>query len=177
MDETHNTLEITGAVTPGVAINPATGHSGEFKLATLSFTNGSWFSTQPDYNPGLGLLYPESRFAFSMIATPDPFVGTSGFPGYHVWNDTVVLDSVSGPGTPDELWFENSPWLGRLAVNEGVTGSVEIWGHLGSLDPVELRNPSAGVTLIASMPEPETYAMLLAGLGLLAVTSRRRNAP
>jgi hypothetical protein len=36
---------------------------------------------------------------------------------------------------------------------------------------VELGNWSATVTAV---PEPETYAMLLAGLGLMGVVARRR---
>ena len=33
-----------------------------------------------------------------------------------------------------------------------------------------------GYTITAAVPEPETYAMLLAGLGLIGVAARRRAA-
>jgi hypothetical protein len=31
-----------------------------------------------------------------------------------------------------------------------------------------------GVTMVAAVPEPETYALLLAGLGLIGAVHRRR---
>jgi len=38
-------------------------------------------------------------------------------------------------------------------------------------------NVSATVATISNVPEPETYAMLLAGLGLVGVIARRRKSP
>jgi hypothetical protein len=84
--------------------------------------------------------------------------------------DELVLRSVAGAGTPDVLYFANTPGLGAFSVAEGVTGSVEIWGRIGSLVPVELRNPSAGVTLIPA-PEPSLGALL--GAVALVAAGRR----
>ncbi len=170
-----NALEIVGNVTQGVTLDPATHKSGLIKLATISFTNGDWFGVQPTYDPGLGPLYAESSFAFSQIARPDPFIGTSHYPGYQLLNETLVLTSTFGPATPDLLSFAGSPFLGSVAVDEGATGTFEIWGRIGSLEPVELRNPSASVSLLAAVPEPESYAMLLAGLCLLGFMRRQKN--
>jgi PEP-CTERM motif len=173
-----NSLEISGTVTAGVAINPATHRSDTFHLATIHYDNGSWFRSQPSYDPGLGPLYGVSRFAFALVAEPVPFIGTPTNPGgvsqYHFWNDTLVLTSTFGVGTPDLLTFENNPGLGTVSVGEGIRGSFEIWGQIGSLEPVELRNASTGVTLLAAVPEPETYAMLTAGLGLVLLRTWRR---
>ena len=38
------------------------------------------------------------------------------------------------------------------------------------------RNVSVNVTEVSAVPEPETYAMLLAGLGLMGFLARRRKA-
>ena len=176
----RNILALTGNVTSGVSIDPTTHKSDLFKLATLSFTNGSWFSVSgsasPPYDPGLGPLYPESYFAFSLTARPDPFIGQSGFPGYHVVNDKLVLQSTFGAGTPDHLYISGNPQLGAIAVDEGVTGSVELWGRIGSLELAEFRNPTAGVALIppSSVPAPPTLWLLGTGLLVTAGTLRGR---
>ena len=173
-----NSLEISGTVTAGVAINPATHRSDTFHLATIHYDNGSWFGSQPNYDPGLGPLYGISRFAFALVAEPVPFIGTPTNPGgvsqYHFWNDTLVLTSTFGAGTPDLLTFENNPGLGTVSVGEGIRGSFGIWGQIGSLEPVELRHASEGVTLLAAVPEPESYVLLVAGLGVVMVWVRRR---
>jgi hypothetical protein len=168
-----NVIDINGATTTGVTYDTTTHTSSLFRLATISFTNGSWFGSSPSYDPGYGELYGESHFAFSLIAKPDPFIGSSGFGTYHVWNDTIVLNSTFGAGTPDEFSFALSPWLGSILVDEGITGSVDVWGRIGSLEAVELRNPTAGITLVSAVPEAENYAMMIAGLALVGVASRR----
>lgn len=182
VDDNRNLLRIDGTVTPGISIDPVTRKSQSFKLATITFTNGDWYATQPEIDPGNGPLYPQSVFAFSMFVTPDPFIGNSGFPGYHVLNDALVLVTTSGPGTPDYLYLGNNSGLGVIAVQEGMTGTVDVWGRIGSVELTEFRNPSAGVEIMASIPaspvpEPGVLAMLLAGLGLIGgVTARQRHA-
>jgi hypothetical protein len=171
-DETHNVLQITSTITPGIAVGDV------FKLATISFTNGDWFRVEPLYDPGLGPLYPESLFSFALFAYPDPIIGSGYLPGpppYHLWTDALELRSVAGAGTPDRLSFSNSPALGSFTVAEGVTGTVEVWGRIGSLEPLELRNPSAGVTLLPA-PEPGAGALLCVGGVLVALRARRKAA-
>jgi hypothetical protein len=174
-------LSITGNTTPGVTIDPATGKSDLFKLATIFFTNGNWFSVgdslSPPYDPGYGPLYPESLFDFSLNALPDPFIGNSAFPGRHVVNDALVLRSTFGAGTPDNLYIRGNPQLGVIAVAEGVTGSVELWGRIGSLELEEFRNPSSGVTLLPPIETPAVPApptLWLLGAGLLATAGALR---
>lgn len=41
--------------------------------------------------------------------------------------------------------------------------------------PTGLRTDFSGTTFTAAVPEPETYAMLLAGLGMIGFATRRRN--
>ncbi|MBK9444109.1 MAG: PEPxxWA-CTERM sorting domain-containing protein [Comamonadaceae bacterium] len=56
-------------------------------------------------------------------------------------------------------------------------------GHINSLHLDSFANPTGGAFLNSSttsalslVPEPETYAMLLAGLGLIGTIARRRRA-
>lgn len=66
------------------------------------------------------------------------------------------------------------------AVNAWTSGSLANYGF--TLERVDQGNPyiyfsaSSGPTLdiTAAVPEPETYAMLLAGLGLLSAVARRK---
>lgn len=171
-DDPHNRLTITGAQTSGVTLDPVTFQSDLILLATVSFTNGTWFANSPPTDPGLGEIYGESRFDFSLLAYPDPFIGSSLFPTYHVWNDTLVLTSTRGPANPpDLLTFAFSPFLGSVAVDENTTGSFEIWGRIGSLYPVELRNPSPGVQFVSAVPLPAAWAGMV---GALVLLGRRR---
>jgi hypothetical protein len=65
---------------------------------------------------------------------------------------------------------------GYFAVNEGATGSVEIWGQLGSLRVLEYRNPVNGSIVseipTSAIPELAAYLQLLVGLGILAAGRR-----
>lgn len=72
---------------------------------------------------------------------------------------TYILDVVGNGGTIgfviSDFWGDNPS--NPFAQNVGVLDNV---GNL--------------TVAIAPIPEPETYAMLLAGLGLLGVAARRR---
>ena len=46
--------------------------------------------------------------------------------------------------------------------------------NLTSLDPNFILTDEGGRSAALAVPEPETYAMLLAGLGLMGFTARRR---
>lgn len=127
-----------GAFSPTVAYDgypwPAFGGAGTgktnlFKLATLSFTNGTWFASEPPIDPGLGTLYPTSIFGFSLGALPSPQIGTPTFPnGAHVYQGGITLTSTFGPGTDDYLSIGSvlSSPAGYMAVQEGQTGTVEL---------------------------------------------------
>jgi hypothetical protein len=152
-----------------------------YEDAAFANTGTASYSGSPDrrrvtfWNRIDGVNQPVNALAFSLIARPDPFIGTSPCPGYHFWKQTLVLNSTFGPAAPDMLSFAGSPYLGSVAVNEGVTRTFEIWGRIGSLEPIELHNPSAGVGLLDAVPESESYAMLLAGLCPLGFMRRQKN--
>jgi hypothetical protein len=156
--EAVNTLTITGTTTSDVTLGAL------FHIATISFTNGTWFSSEPLFDPGNGALYPVSEFSFVITASADPATGTEP----HVWEDTLRLVSTRGVGTPDNLFLANHPQLGGMAIPEGATGSVEVWGKLGSLEPIELRNPTNASLIPAAVPEAPAFLNLLIGMGLLS---------
>ncbi len=91
------------------------------------------------------------------------------------------------PGGRADIWFAQD------ADRDGVAESVSRWASLSTVgaEPtglyfdkfnpnvayVNVQHPSSGndtLLQITAVPEPETYAMFLAGLGLMGMMSRRR---
>jgi secreted PhoX family phosphatase len=85
-------------------------------------------------------------------------------------------------------------WKATDADNDGVAESIEVWATLATegAEPtglfynefdgnfyVNVQHPDSGndvLVQISPVPEPETYAMMLAGLGLVGFMARRRKA-
>lgn len=110
----------------------------------------------------------------------DPYIGLVSWNGNTVdFGVPIVIDSF-GPG----FWGPGTPVLN--ATGTGFFGSGEVHGVIrlpGSFDSITFSHSSegwhgftVGVAGIAPVPEPETYAMLLAGLGLLGFAVRRKKA-
>jgi len=110
----------------------------------------------------------------------DPYIGLVSWNGNTVdFGVPIVIDSF-GPG----FWGSGTPVLN--ATGTGFFGSGEVHGVIrlpGSFDSITFSHTSegwhgftVGVAGIAPVPEPETYAMLLAGLGLLGFAARRKKA-
>lgn len=73
-----------------------------------------------------------------------------------------TLDGQSGP--------RNLDFLGSLVAGGTATASFD----LSPFDPGAGNTATFFLTQVPTIPEPETYAMLLAGLGLLGFSARRR---
>jgi hypothetical protein len=79
-------------------------------------------------------------------------------------------------GASDLASFDLSSYAGALASIDGSTSITKV--GIGGLDQL---GTSKGFDLdavsISPIPEPETYAMLMAGLGLIGFMARRKKAP
>lgn len=92
--------------------------------------------------------------------------GNTGDGGYEsaVWNGTI-LNTIAGPSGIQHYSFNIT-----ATGTDTLTFLGENPGSYNVLSNVSL-------TLAPAVPEPETYAMLLAGLALLGVIARRKAGP
>lgn len=100
-----------------------------------------------------GLLAPETVSHFHGPAAPGSNAGVQiGLPVGSPKIGSATLSETQELQLLDELWYIN--------VHSSFATAGEIRGQL----------------LLAPVPEPETYAMMLAGLGLVGAIARRRKA-
>jgi PEP-CTERM motif len=137
--------------------------SEAFQLGTISLTNGIFF-----FQAAVDITVTTS----SDNATFDA----------KSFNDTLQYVVTPNTGTDevnaDYAFFVGRPDLGQIRVYEAAsafpnTGSIELWGRVGSLIPTEFRNASGGV-FVQAIPEPATYALMLLGLAAAGIAARRR---
>jgi hypothetical protein len=146
----------------------------------------------------LGAAVVGTPLTFAGIASPGPFndIFTFTLPsnngsGYTVTNFTLlpglyntVLSTMSLISNPDGILFNADDKLLSTSTTPG-GGSLSLaWtaSPAGSyyLNVAGISNGSQGgiyngaISVSAPVPEPETYAMLLAGLGAVGFLARRR---
>jgi uncharacterized protein len=111
-------------------------------------------------------------------------------------NGNIYIIEDRNGGVDNDIWFakdinkdgdllDAGEGLARWASN-GTQGSEFTGMYFSKTDPnvafVNIQHPTSGndrliqITATAPVPEPETYAMLLAGLGLIGATARRRKS-
>ena len=139
---------------------------------------------------------PNPGFAFSSlnIWDSDPVGYHHGYYGGEEWNQSTTITALdnsssqvlNGPYSPNfPPWGQGGGGAFNFGINiwtvappsAGFNVSVDQWVRLWDtsswrFSSVDFELQTVGVT--ASIPEPETYAMLLAGLGLLGFAARRR---
>lgn len=146
-----------------------------------SVTLSSWTATPGGgYAAGFFNVVGTSFNDWINFSLPSPSSGTGNsnvinlstygsvvFDTFELWNtvtSSLITDALPGSSTASSsvvLFF----------AGETVPGSYQL--RIGGYSDVD--GSYAGQILVSPVPEPETFAMLLAGLGLLGFSARRRN--
>jgi hypothetical protein len=97
---------------------------------------------------------------------------SAGGDALNVFNAAGVLRaSVTFGSSTTGLSFDNTAGLNDTAISQ--LSTLGIHGAFASFDAKEIGTPG----MAAAVPEPESYAMLLAGIGVIGtIVRRRRNA-
>ena len=152
-----------------------------FRNTTTSTCYGGTWSPQDCADVGgIYANYPKKALnpgnAYALIFVPDSVVN----------NSTTTLSWNEATGTGDlglayAAYADFVPTVnptgsydfgGGMMGAVGMTGwSVTAYGAVGTMGGYPL---SEKITLVTAVPEPETYAMLLAGLGMIGAVVRRR---
>ncbi len=158
------------------AIVVASDHGGMLGAAELAFLNGRVADIISFLNAGGGLYAEAESNATGMIGAEDPF----GFLPFLVTSTSFQAAETSNTVT------SFGAGLGLVAGDVNGNFSHNFFSSTGGLSPVDLFNgdPSMPLTLafrgqidtggVIPIPEPETYALMLAGPGALGMVARRR---
>lgn len=132
-----------------------------------------WAFFQQQFNVSLGTWTDGETITFDFLNGDTLNAGANAgsiYNGFSVANLTSVINQ--GGGQPDAFaWLRVQPTAGAA----GAANDPSAW-----YTPYEvLTGSSAGrinILAVAAVPESDTYAMLLAGLGIMSVMVRRRTA-
>ena len=152
--------------TPAVSALPST-PDGSFLFGTFGITNGIFFF-EATFEMTFTTASSDRRLRRQDLQRHPPL-------HRHAEHGATDFDNA------DYIYLENHPGLNppSVRINEGSSGTVELWGKVGSLDPLFFANPTGGVQLFQTtpIPEPEVLALMLVGLlgvGAAARRERRR---
>ena len=154
---------VTGAKSTGFFGSLFTTSAGTFYATYLgnesAYTNGFKF--------GMGSSLLESS-ALGQTISMSVGTGTVGFSFYDSKGATFTNGSASSSTLGFAIMNGSSlsygPFDYILGFNDSFRGDADYDDFV------------VGVRFVSAVPEPETYAMLLAGLGLMGFTARRRKA-
>lgn len=125
---------------------------------------------------------PATRFTLTFDqAIVNPYVAlvSVGQPGYNVsYTFNGAIASMSTPGS--NYWGPGTgSFSGNTFTGAEYNGVLQLSGAYTSLTISTAPNEywhGFNIGAVSAVPEPETYALLLAGLGLVAGIARRRKA-
>lgn len=138
--------------------------SGTISSATLSIWNAG--SNQSSENSAVYDLHAASGISLAGLINGVSFGSISAGAA-----DTGVSHYVNINLNEDGINFLNGNQGNNVVFGGGVTQGnsvVRFFGYTGG-------TPVAQLTTVSAVPEPETYGMLLAGLGLMGFITRRKS--
>lgn len=124
------------------------------------------------------------------LNTSVSYTGHTGLVTLNSGSNPALLPGGNGSFASDFSWSAANPGS-KFGVNAGesisftlthitlanfTNGSARIGAHLQGLQGGASASLVSFVTPVSAVPEPESYALLLAGLGLMCAVSRRHRA-
>jgi hypothetical protein len=155
------------------------------KLAVPEFGDGSFLSR-------LFLVYTGGQVPVDFVhvsgeafAFDEPTKGSGTYGGYRMWTHMLGWEVANRPArlTDGEvsvfkaLDTQPTDWLTDLAIKNSIldgSGALVLIQGVNIYDSVKYVDGLDGQVM--PVPEPSTYAMLFAGLGLVALAVRRRSS-
>lgn|GEM_PF-638659 len=172
----------------GVAALVLCATSAKADLFDFSYTFGDGAVVSGSFTGTANGVYVDDISNLSMFKNGNPFTGnpsmfhTAWNPAIHDWDNTIPA-IVSTDASLNNFLFIDSNYPTDFSytnyfymVNDAVVGGSQTFSWQGGASNYDLPiNPSHwSLTMVNPVPEPEAYAMLLAGLGLLGFAARRR---
>jgi hypothetical protein len=180
----------TGLLVASVSASATTDTYGD--LLSGTFQPDSTFASMTYTNIDNVYSFTLSAFDLDAIFNTGSFIGSIAVDAQsmptisNVVGDTVVsVANGSGPSGVFDFRFDlTGPNKTRLTANESVSWDatfsefVSLDANSFSLHVQGLSQEQGGSAWYTAspVPEPETYAMMLVGLGLLGFTAKRKNA-
>lgn len=163
-------------------------------LATLVFALGAGSASANDFTIDAGILTQDAAHPYAHLFTHEvgsftdtiDFIVTGGSLGSSANPLNLTLGSTSvyslsnlaysvwsGTSSTSGAWFGTFVG-GNISYDIGLTapGAYHILVN-GTADGA--AGGAYGLSLVSGVPEPETYGMLLAGLGMMGLIARRKN--
>ena len=168
-DAVSNLSQYANAVTFSLTNTFASslGTSAAAKVKDLSFSSGSF--------QGGWLVYGNTTgFAFKSNSAASAFPTSSYDVQFSTANAKAFGDGEIASWTVYGDASLNASDFSQFLLHVNATGGYRD-ATTGALDITTAKASSIHFATMAPVPEPETYAMLLAGLGLMATIARRRN--
>ncbi len=142
---------------------------------TVNYSAG-WAGFHPGYQNQMSdfrfMAQTAGTYAVAFDFQGADVVGTTSDVHVYTGGNDIFSANIFGYGDSTRKSFSS-----MLFLNAGQTIDIAVgYGSNGSYfyDSTAVRGTIATVPVIAAVPEPETYAMMLAGLGLLGTVARRR---
>jgi hypothetical protein len=151
----------TTVINPGQSAIFLEGNAtGTTDTTILSNFNLAWFGTSI------------STLAIGFYGGSGVGLSTTALDGVNVFNPAGTnVASVSFTGAAAGHTFDNA--IGNNGTIDGQFSLVGVNGAFLSANGLEIGSPGT-IGAVAAVPEPETYAMLLAGLGVIGGIARKR---
>jgi hypothetical protein len=143
--------------------------------------NAGVISTDPLHPSSHLFLHTSGGFTDTVdFVIPNPSLGTSANPLYLNLNGTLVTNvtnlayTVFGGTSAVPLGSYGTYWGDNTSYNVPLTMAgayhIVVSGFVTGTD----TQGAYGLALVSAVPEPETYAMMLLGIGMMGYVARRR---